>query len=71
MVLDHTNFRNHKVKYYRGYHGSQQRNIGYNDNRRIMMTIEEIIIKEIMITVKNIKKRKGMVKEKDMIEIKK
>ncbi|MFV8333498.1 hypothetical protein ACNQGB_07050 [Flavobacterium sp. XS1P32] len=30
----YTNFRNHKVKYYRGYHGSQQRNIGYNDNRR-------------------------------------
>jgi regulator of replication initiation timing len=36
----------------------------------IMMTIEEIIIKEIMITVKNIKNTiKGMVKEKDMIEI--
>ena len=30
----YTNFRNHKVKYYRGYHGSQQSNIGYNDNRR-------------------------------------
>ncbi len=30
----YTNFRNHKVKYYRGYHGREQRNIGYNDNRR-------------------------------------
>ncbi len=30
----YTNFRNHKIKYYRGYHGREQRNIGYNDNRR-------------------------------------
>ena len=30
----YTNFRNHKVKYYRGYHGREQRNIGYHDDRR-------------------------------------
>ena len=29
----YTNFRNHKVKYYKGYQGREQRNIGYNDNR--------------------------------------
>jgi hypothetical protein len=28
----YNNFKNHKVKYYRGYHGREQRNIGQNDN---------------------------------------
>jgi len=31
----YNNFNNHKVKYYRGYHGREQRNIGYNNNRRV------------------------------------
>ena len=31
----YNNFRNHKTKYYRGYHGREQRNIGYNNDRRV------------------------------------
>ncbi|MFV8361422.1 hypothetical protein [Flavobacterium sp. LS1P3] len=31
----YSHFKNHKVKYYRGYHGREQRNIGYNNNRRV------------------------------------
>ena len=31
----YNNFKNHKTKYYRGYHGREQRNIGYNNDRRI------------------------------------
>ena len=31
----YSNFNNHKVKYYRGYHGREQRNIGHNNNRRV------------------------------------
>lgn len=31
----YNNFRNHKIKYYRGYQGREQRNIGYNNNRRV------------------------------------
>nr|WP_314897025.1 hypothetical protein [uncultured Flavobacterium sp.] len=30
----YNNFNHHKVKYYRGYHGREQRTIGYNNNRR-------------------------------------
>ncbi|MFV8269944.1 hypothetical protein ACNQGP_08400 [Flavobacterium sp. GT2N3] len=31
----YSNFKNHKVKYYRGYHGREQRNMGHNNNRRV------------------------------------
>ena len=31
----YNNFRNHKTKYYRGYHPREQRNIGYNNDRRV------------------------------------
>ncbi|OAB29407.1 hypothetical protein SAMN05444395_10616 [Flavobacterium fryxellicola] len=31
----YSNFRNHKVKYYKGYHGREQRNIGYNHHRKV------------------------------------
>ncbi|TDE07218.1 hypothetical protein [Flavobacterium sandaracinum] len=34
----YNNFRNHKVKYYKGYHGREQRNIGYNNNRRVYVS---------------------------------
>lgn len=30
----YNNFRNHKTKYYKGYHDREQRNIGYNNDRR-------------------------------------
>jgi hypothetical protein len=36
----YNNFRNHKVKYYKGYYGREQRNIGYNNNnnRRVYVS---------------------------------
>lgn len=30
-----SHFKNHKVKYYRGYHGREQKNIESNNNRRV------------------------------------
>lgn len=31
----YNNFKNHKTKYYKGYHGREQRNIGYRNNRDV------------------------------------
>lgn len=34
----YNNFRNHKIKYYKGYHGNDYRNNGYNNNRRVYVS---------------------------------
>ena len=34
----YNNFRNHKVKYYKGYRGNDYRHNGYNNNRRVYVS---------------------------------
>ena len=34
----YSNFKNHKVKYYKGYNGRDHRNIGYNNNRKVYVS---------------------------------
>lgn len=37
----YSHFKSHKVKYYRGYNGRDNRNVGYNNNRRVYVSNRE------------------------------